>query len=112
MVLEYHILVGMPCKFRRNQLYWMSLKIAMSTLCIRTVQCQYGLIFLSHIKKGHPFLAISFKEMIGRLLFVSYQSSANQEWVSSTCNYGDDFIASIERGNVHAVQFHPEKSGG
>uniref|UniRef100_A0A7N0V9T3 Imidazole glycerol phosphate synthase hisHF n=1 Tax=Kalanchoe fedtschenkoi TaxID=63787 RepID=A0A7N0V9T3_KALFE len=38
-------------------------------------------------------------------------SSDNQEWVSSTCNYGDNFIASIERGNVHAVQFHPEKSG-
>ncbi|KAK4386959.1 Imidazole glycerol phosphate synthase hisHF, chloroplastic [Sesamum angolense] len=35
----------------------------------------------------------------------------NTEWVSSTCNYGDNFIASIRRGNVHAVQFHPEKSG-
>lgn len=34
------------------------------------------------------------------------------EWVSSTCSYGDDFIASVGRGNVHAVQFHPEKSGG
>lgn len=34
------------------------------------------------------------------------------EWVSATCNYGDDFIASVSRGNVHAVQFHPEKSGG
>ncbi|XP_039042609.1 imidazole glycerol phosphate synthase hisHF, chloroplastic-like [Hibiscus syriacus] len=38
-------------------------------------------------------------------------SDDNKEWVSSTCNYGDDFIASIQRGNVHAVQFHPEKSG-
>ncbi|GAA0148547.1 lyase [Lithospermum erythrorhizon] len=38
-------------------------------------------------------------------------SDANKEWVSSTCNYGDDFIASVRRGNVHAVQFHPEKSG-
>ncbi|GAB4826030.1 Imidazole glycerol phosphate synthase hisHF, chloroplastic [Ancistrocladus abbreviatus] len=35
----------------------------------------------------------------------------NREWVSSTCHYGDEFIASIRRGNVHAVQFHPEKSG-
>ncbi|KAH1046167.1 hypothetical protein J1N35_036951 [Gossypium stocksii] len=32
--------------------------------------------------------------------------------VSSSCNYGCDFIASIRRGNVHGVQFHPEKSGG
>lgn len=38
-------------------------------------------------------------------------SDDNQEWVSSTCNYGDNFIASVRRGNVHAVQFHPEKSG-
>ncbi|GLT55257.1 hypothetical protein SLA2020_283960, partial [Shorea laevis] len=33
-------------------------------------------------------------------------SDANKEWVSSTCNYGVDFIASVRRGNVHAVQFH------
>lgn len=38
-------------------------------------------------------------------------SEANREWISSTCNYGEDFIASIRRGNIHAVQFHPEKSG-
>ncbi|XP_043692442.1 imidazole glycerol phosphate synthase hisHF, chloroplastic isoform X2 [Telopea speciosissima] len=38
-------------------------------------------------------------------------SNANKDWISSTCNYGDNFIASIRRGNVHAVQFHPEKSG-
>ncbi|KAL3632726.1 Imidazole glycerol phosphate synthase hisHF, chloroplastic [Castilleja foliolosa] len=38
-------------------------------------------------------------------------SDVNNEWVSSTCNYGDEFIASVRRGNVHAVQFHPEKSG-
>ncbi|KAK4491738.1 hypothetical protein RD792_002513 [Penstemon davidsonii] len=39
-------------------------------------------------------------------------SEDNKEWISSTCNYGDNFIASVRRGNVHAVQFHPEKSGG
>ncbi|CAL9134897.1 unnamed protein product [Musa textilis] len=38
-------------------------------------------------------------------------SDANWDWVSSVCNYGDSFISSITRGNVHAVQFHPEKSG-
>ncbi|KAI3772077.1 hypothetical protein L6452_03251 [Arctium lappa] len=40
------------------------------------------------------------------------QSEENEEWVSSTYNYGIDFISSIRRGNVHVVQFHPEKSGG
>ncbi|KAH7546751.1 hypothetical protein FEM48_Zijuj01G0234700 [Ziziphus jujuba var. spinosa] len=39
-------------------------------------------------------------------------SDKNKDWISSTSNYGDKFIASVKRGNVHAVQFHPEKSGG
>jgi glutamine amidotransferase len=30
---------------------------------------------------------------------------------SATCSYGVPFAAVIEYGNVHAVQFHPEKSG-
>lgn len=49
---------------------------------------------------------------ISNVIFFISQSDDNKEWVSSTCNYGDNFIASIGRGNVHAVQFHPEKSGG
>ncbi|KAL3838636.1 hypothetical protein ACJIZ3_023227 [Penstemon smallii] len=43
--------------------------------------------------------------------YCAIPSDDNKEWISSTCNYGDDFIASVRRGNVHAVQFHPEKSG-
>lgn len=50
-----------------------------------------------------------------RVYFVhSYRaipSDANKDWVSATCNYGGEFIAAIKKGNVHAVQFHPEKSG-
>ncbi|KAF3792212.1 Imidazole glycerol phosphate synthase hisHF [Nymphaea thermarum] len=38
-------------------------------------------------------------------------SLTNKEWISSICNYGENFISSISRGNIHAVQFHPEKSG-
>ena len=30
---------------------------------------------------------------------------------SAVCNYGVKFSAVIERANIHAVQFHPEKSG-
>lgn len=29
---------------------------------------------------------------------------------SATCNYGTDFVAALERGNIFATQFHPEKS--
>jgi len=31
--------------------------------------------------------------------------------VASTCRYGDVVVAAVRRGNVRAVQFHPEKSG-
>jgi glutamine amidotransferase len=30
--------------------------------------------------------------------------------ITSTCNYGVEFAASVSRGNLSAVQFHPEKS--
>ncbi|EOY31001.1 His hf isoform 5, partial [Theobroma cacao] len=57
---------------------------------------------LDDIGDHHVYFVHSYRAM---------PSDDNKEWISSTCNYGDDFIASIRRGNVHAVQFHPEKSG-
>ncbi|KAA8523653.1 hypothetical protein F0562_010076 [Nyssa sinensis] len=57
---------------------------------------------LDDIGNHHVYFVHSYRAM---------PSDDNKEWVSSTCNYGDNFIASIRRGNVHAVQFHPEKSG-
>jgi imidazole glycerol phosphate synthase glutamine amidotransferase subunit len=35
-----------------------------------------------------------------------------QSEVQATCVYGNEFVAVAERGNISAVQFHPEKSGG
>ncbi|KAI4307985.1 hypothetical protein L6164_031106 [Bauhinia variegata] len=57
---------------------------------------------LDDIRNRHVYFVHSYRAI---------PSDDNKEWVSSTCNYGDKFIASISRGNVHAVQFHPEKSG-
>ncbi|KAK1289897.1 hypothetical protein QJS10_CPB18g01982 [Acorus calamus] len=57
---------------------------------------------LEAIRDHHVYFVHSYRAM---------PSDANREWISSTCNYGDNFIASVQRGNVHAVQFHPEKSG-
>jgi glutamine amidotransferase/cyclase len=31
--------------------------------------------------------------------------------VVATCRYGEEFVAVLEKENVYAVQFHPEKSG-
>jgi|TARA_B100001540_G_scaffold114702_1_gene102765 glutamine amidotransferase/cyclase len=50
-----------------------------------------------------------------RVYFVhSYRatpSEENKDWVLATCDYGGEFIASVQKGNVMACQFHPEKSG-
>jgi imidazole glycerol-phosphate synthase subunit HisH len=35
---------------------------------------------------------------------------ADEGLVSAQCEYGDKFAASASRGNLHATQFHPEKS--
>lgn len=40
-----------------------------------------------------------------------YLRCADKAIVSSTCEYGHAFDASVERGNKFACQFHPEKSG-
>ncbi|KAI8141494.1 hypothetical protein BJV82DRAFT_670417 [Fennellomyces sp. T-0311] len=35
-----------------------------------------------------------------------------KDWVLTTTQYGDEvFVSSVQRGNVFATQFHPEKSG-
>ncbi|MBZ5601310.1 MAG: imidazole glycerol phosphate synthase subunit HisH [Acidobacteriia bacterium] len=45
--------------------------------------------------------------------FVYFANSyyAPGEAASATCTYGVEFAAVIERENISAVQFHPEKSG-
>lgn len=40
----------------------------------------------------------------------SYAAPVIDETVA-ICEYGVTFSAAVERGNVSAVQFHPEKSG-
>ena len=33
-------------------------------------------------------------------------------YVTSICEYGERFVSSIEKENITAIQFHPEKSHG
>jgi glutamine amidotransferase len=40
----------------------------------------------------------------------SYHFQVNEDIVSSTTNYGIDFVSSIQKDNIYAFQFHPEKS--
>ena len=37
-------------------------------------------------------------------------ADVSPEWTTATCTYGQTFTAAIQRGNVMATQFHPEKS--
>ncbi|PKA63117.1 Imidazole glycerol phosphate synthase hisHF, chloroplastic [Apostasia shenzhenica] len=67
-----------------------------------TVQITKQEGILDDIEDQHVYFVHSYRAV---------PSDANKDWVSSTCNYGDNFISSISMGNVHAVQFHPEKSG-
>jgi len=50
-----------------------------------------------------------------KLYFVhSYRAEvevANQDWVLATTDYGSRYLSAVQKGNVAAVQFHPEKSG-
>lgn len=43
--------------------------------------------------------------------FRAMPSDANADWVAATSAYGDRFVAAVNRGNIYATQFHPEKSG-
>ncbi len=40
-----------------------------------------------------------------------YVDNKDKEIVSSTCEHGIEFDSSIEKENIFATQFHPEKSG-
>ncbi|KAL3656576.1 hypothetical protein V7S43_018575 [Phytophthora oleae] len=44
--------------------------------------------------------------------FRATKTDKNADWVLTTTNYGDlEFVSAIQKGNVMATQFHPEKSG-
>ncbi len=51
----------------------------------------------------------------GKFYFVhSYYAEIaenNSDWLLTSTDYGCEFISSVEKGNITALQFHPEKSG-
>ena len=40
----------------------------------------------------------------------SYHFITNEDVVTSTTDYGIDFVSSVQKENIYAFQFHPEKS--
>ena len=44
--------------------------------------------------------------------FYAPLTSSNQDWALTSTTYGDQrFLSSVQKGNIVACQFHPEKSG-
>lgn len=39
-----------------------------------------------------------------------YVDGVDPEYVTATCEYGREFVAALEKDNIFATQFHPEKS--
>jgi glutamine amidotransferase/cyclase len=42
--------------------------------------------------------------------FRAMPSEANRDWVLAVTDYGERYISAVQKGNVCAAQFHPEKS--
>ena len=45
------------------------------------------------------------------MYFVHSYAPATADHVVATCDYGGDIVAAVQRDNIWATQFHPEKSG-
>jgi len=43
--------------------------------------------------------------------YCAVKAEGNQDWVLSVTNYGGEFLSAVQKGNIMATQFHPEKSG-
>ena len=63
---------------------------------------------LKIMKRGPKYLRV--KEHSSFYFDHSYYFMCDDEYVSAKCYYGIDFVASIQKGNIFGVQFHPEKS--
>jgi glutamine amidotransferase len=42
--------------------------------------------------------------------YCAHNSGEAADCASALCTYGSTFVAALEKGNIHATQFHPEKS--
>lgn len=69
----------------------------------------------STISQQRPSKLLSTVAAEDRMYFVhsfrAVPEASNNDWVLATGSYGEDFVAVVNKGNVYASQFHPEKSG-
>ena len=60
----------------------------------------------------HDYKLLSGYDEVPRFYFVHsyYMKPDNSDIVSINSSYGFDFACGLSKGNIHSVQFHPEKS--
>lgn len=63
------------------------------------------------LKKSPLFAGYDNEKLYFVHSFCAQLSEENKEWVITTTDYGKEFISGVEKGNIAAFQFHPEKSG-
>lgn len=71
------------------QIGWNSIKINKSSLLLKNIKNNSYFYFV------HSY----------------YVDSKDKEIILTKTNYGIDFVSAIEKNNIFAVQFHPERSG-
>jgi glutamine amidotransferase len=61
-------------------------------------------------RRGEPALLAGVPDPAWAYFVHSFAAETDDAIVTATCDYGGDLVAAVERGNVWATQFHPEKS--
>lgn len=72
---------------------------------------QIGWNGIKLLKKSPLFKGYNNEKLYFVHSFHAPVSEKGSEWVLATSDYGLEFTAGVERGNIAAFQFHPEKSG-
>ena len=62
-----------------------------------------------HVAREHPLFG-SVETQDCFYFDHSFHLECDDDWVLVNCRYGRDIVAAVQRDNVMAVQFHPEKS--
>jgi glutamine amidotransferase len=73
---------------------------------VKRPQMQWNLLE----RVGRPALLASAPEEAWAYFVHSYAAETDPDVVAATCDYGGPVVAAVERGNLWATQFHPEKS--
>ncbi len=73
---------------------------------VKRPQMQWNLLE----RRGDPALLARAPDPAWAYFVHSFAADTDDALITSTCDYGGQVVASVERGSVWATQFHPEKS--